>query len=551
MTRLRLLTAMLLLVALGLASAPAVQAAPYAVDFCRTSGNAPAPVLPGFAAFPDTLVAASCDAPAGSGGALAGTADPNGTLIEPGMFVAIPGDRPNLTIVGVQTSFSGALNAGATRLQTTAELNLRAHPSQAVLDNAPITAGTTTQQFVDAPTPAGTREIEWSTNILCAGTDAVPGPADCGPFTGCTTDILAAGECAPSVSVGATRLTLDEGVPPAAAAFGGTLLAGGRQSGRRTLTFDAGDADSGLAAVTVTIGSAVVGGVQYPCAFDDWSACPRDRPAQSLELDTTLASDGVQPVTVVARDAANNSVSIPVGAVLVANTAGGLAGLQATGGVAGPNGVNATPNATITARFAGTSQRTRRVRYTGSPTVQGRLLTDAGAPIGQAAVAVVERQSRAGAKRVQIATPKTAADGSYTFKVPPGPSRLLSFEYTANGGDATPAAKSTLRTLVNASLTVAPAPRSPRPGVRFTLSGRLRYLPRSGVEVKIQTRERDGKTWRTADDVKTKAGGTYTWTYRFRPDQGGRTFVFRTRVDSPIYPFEAGATGPLRVRVRR
>jgi hypothetical protein len=105
-----------------------------------------------------------------------------------------------------------------------------------------------------------------------------------------------------------------------------------------------------------------------------------------------------------------------------------------------------------------------------------------------------------------------------------------------------------LRTLVRASLTAKIAPRSPRPGRLTRVSGRLRYLPRAGVQIIVQFRR--GATWRTVGTVKTRAGGRFTWRYRFLRQTRGRTFTLRARADSPIYPFVAGNSRPFRVRVR-
>lgn len=87
-----------------------------------------------------------------------------------------------------------------------------------------------------------------------------------------------------------------------------------------------------------------------------------------------------------------------------------------------------------------------------------------------------------------------------------------------------------------------------RPHRPITLTGRLTLLGREGVEIKIQAR--DGNRWRTIDDVRTTRGGTFRWTYRFKASGTGRTFGFRARVASPIYPFAAGNSKAMFVRVR-
>jgi hypothetical protein len=89
-----------------------------------------------------------------------------------------------------------------------------------------------------------------------------------------------------------------------------------------------------------------------------------------------------------------------------------------------------------------------------------------------------------------------------------------------------------------------------RAGGKITLTGRLGLLGREGVQVQIQAR--DGRVWSKFGSVpvKTTRGGRFRWTYRFKPGAAGRTFAFRARVDSPIYPFAAGTSKPVFVDVR-
>ncbi len=143
----------------------------------------------------------------------------------------------------------------------------------------------------------------------------------------------------------------------------------------------------------------------------------------------------------------------------------------------------------------------------------------------------------------------TAADGTFEYRLPSGPARKVTFSYSAFAGDAKPAATAAVRVFVRASLTLRPSPRVPRVGRSFRLSGTLRFLPRSGVQVAIQAR--DGRRWRTIDTVKTGADGRFSWPYAFKRSGAGRSFFFRARVDSPLYPFTAGNSATLRVSVRR
>ncbi len=83
----------------------------------------------------------------------------------------------------------------------------------------------------------------------------------------------------------------------------------------------------------------------------------------------------------------------------------------------------------------------------------------------------------------------------------------------------------------------------------LVIKGRLRNMAKKGVQLRIEAL--DGKRWRSFAFAKTTAAGTFAYRYHFRRGAEGRTFYFRVVVDSPIYPFEPSASGPVRVRVRR
>jgi hypothetical protein len=290
--------------------------------------------------------------------------------------------------------------------------------------------------------------------------------------------------------------------------------------------------------VTVSLGSTVVGTVKYACDVHDWSPCKRDETSQVLQVDTTKVPDGDHDLVVAVRDAAGNVLERSLGTITVANGPG----------AGSPNGASASRLAKLSAGFATTTKRTKRVSFRSRPMIRGRLVDEQGRPIAGATVAVLQRPRQAGAKPVQIATVSTQPDGSFSYRLSGGPSRAITFAYTAFSGDAKPATSSSLRTVVRAVVAAQIRPRSVRPGRPVTMSGRLGLLGREGVEIKIQAR--DGRRWRTIDDVRTIRGGTFRWRYRFKASGRGRTFGFRARVASPIYPFAAGNSKAMFVRVR-
>jgi hypothetical protein len=212
------------------------------------------------------------------------------------------------------------------------------------------------------------------------------------------------------------------------------------------------------------------------------------------------------------------------------------------------NGTNASRAARLSVAYRSTKARSLRMAFGARPTVRGRLVDEHGAGIGGARLVVQARRRQFHAATSQIDALATRSDGSFSYRLPSGPARSITFAYTAFAGDPQPAESASLRTLVRASLTATAAPRAPRGGHLMRLSGRLRYLPRAGVQVVIQARA--GKTWSTVGTVKTRAGGRYGWPHRFTPAQRGRRFALRAHVDSPVYPFTPGNSRGVSVRVR-
>jgi hypothetical protein len=493
----------------------AARADQYIVDHCQTPEPNPQPA----AAFASITgqTANGCGGPGGGLYHQEGTASlPNSGDVRD-IVLSIPADRPNIQIERVITTFS---MPGAPPPQgmggTNGFAQLHMLNGNGDLVYAASAAATPIRPTLDLALPPGDRTLTW--RAFCGG-------------SACTwfeQNIL---------SVFGTRLYLNEAVPPALTVTGGTLAGAGTKSGQMSLGLDATDTDSGVRSVSVTIGGIPAGSVTFPCAFNDWSACPRDEKNQLLQVDTTKVPDGNGELVATVRDTANNALTRSLGNVTVSN-----------GGPALPNGANPSRLAKFTARFTSTSRRSRTLRFGSTPTVKGTLVNENDQPIAGATVAILAQLRQSGAQPVQVATVTTGADGAFATKLASGPSRTFSFAYTAFSGDAKPASTATLRTNVRAVVSARISPRSVRAGKRLRLSGRLSLLPRRGVQVTIQAR--DGRKWRTVDSVRTTRTGSFSWPYRFKPSAAGHTFAFRARVASPIYPFAAGNSKTLLVRVR-
>lgn len=353
----------------------------------------------------------------------------------------------------------------------------------------------------------------------------------------------------PQMLVHGIVTTLVENVPPTGVISGGGILAPGARSGAPLLSYASSDAHSGVETVEALLGDTVVGtdsqarDLTVPiaqqvgqCAYTGLAACPT-QVTRDIAVDTTRVPNGTYPLSLRVTDAAQNRTVVAGPAIAVLNpTAPGT-----------PNGAGATRGAKLRLSYTTTKKRSRRMGFRSRPTVEGSLVNEVGQPIAGASIALTTRRRQFRAPLVTVATVRTGADGAFRFKLPAGPSRTIGASYTAFSGDPRPAASASLRMLVRARLT-AKAARRARVGRSLRITGRLIYLPRRGVEINIQAL--DGKVWRPIGSTRTRAKGRYTFRYRFKRTARGRRFALRARVSSPIYPFTAGVSKRLRVRIR-
>ncbi|HEX8121219.1 MAG TPA: hypothetical protein VF549_08135 [Solirubrobacteraceae bacterium] len=210
------------------------------------------------------------------------------------------------------------------------------------------------------------------------------------------------------------------------------------------------------------------------------------------------------------------------------------------------NGRGATHDARLVATLPG-GARKRNVPFTARTLIAGRLTDKNGHAIEGALLQLTTRASSAGANAVPLGTIVTGADGGFAYTVPPGPSRRIEVAYRASLGDTSPAVTAAVRVAVRARVSLRV--RAARPGRVTWMTGRLRYLPRPGVQIQIQAL--DGRRWRTFDTTTTRRGGRFRFGYRFKVTATGRAFQLRVVVASPIYPFARGASRRVRVQVPR
>jgi len=411
-----------------------------------------------------------------------------------GIALQVPSDRAGITISRVWTEYSSPATGGSLAF-------VRLLAGGTLLDNL----ATPQVRSDDRPLPAGARDLEWSMFCSTSGSTYCyfPSPSDVH-------------------HVYKARLFLSESVDPSLAVTGGSLLGAGPKAGPRTVALDAVDADSGMSAVTVRLGATVVADVAYSCAFDDWSACRRDRRGQVIDVDTRKVLDGMHPLSVTVRDAAGNQTRKELGDVTIANI----------------------PSAAVTQREQSTGRqalirlgRSRLTVSSGRPAIiRGRLVDDDDRPIADATIQVDERvyipkTGLIGPAWTRLGHVVSDAAGAFVAEIPAGASRALRFSYGSGGtGDTAEA-----RVSVRAGVTVRASRRVVRNGSSVRFTGRVAgTIPRAGVIVTLQAYV-PGDGWRASDSrpkvARARTDGRFRVSYWFRNTPRRTRYRFRVLVN--------------------
>jgi hypothetical protein len=182
--------------------------------------------------------------------------------------------------------------------------------------------------------------------------------------------------------------------------------------------------------------------------------------------------------------------------------------------------------------------------------VRGRLTSAVtGNPLAGQPIQVLATQLRTGAPRFQIGDAQTDASGRFSFRIPPGPARLVRFSFPGTNAAGPAAAAVSMR--VPASSTIHAKPRVTRLHRRVAISGRLRLAgaanPRPGKLVLLQAFERGH--WHTVAATRSRPSGTWHRSIRFL----ARPATYRLRAlirRERSFPFVTGSSRVVRVTVR-
>jgi len=366
----------------------------------------------------------------------------------------------------------------------------------------------------------------------------------------------------------AADLTLEQAEGPNASSVSGELATAPTVSGTADLTFTATDPGSGVYAAEITVDGAVVqrtvldeaGGrcrdvgqtTDGLPAFLYLQPCPASVSAD-IGLDTTGLSNGAHHLVVRVLDAAGNAAPVLDRTLTVANplSPGTIAGLTGAGAALGSatagalaNGIGASAQAVLKARWRRNGRTAITSTFTRRETIAGRLTGPTGAPIAGAELELTATPAFAGAASVHMTGARTRADGTFSLTLPAHlSSRTLRLTYRAFSAEAQPAATSTLRLAVRAPLTLSIAPRRTRQGGTIRFSGRLLAgpIPRGGKPVILEARSGRG-AWIQFHVARSDGHGRYRSSYRFR-FPGPASYRFRVVCEAEAdYPFATGSS---------
>jgi hypothetical protein len=399
------------------------------------------------------------------------------------------------------------------------------------------------------------------------------------------------------VNLYAADLTLEQTSQPKVSEVEGELATATTLSGSEDLSFHAEDEGSGVYEAVFTVDGKEVAATVLSSngghcqnvgqttdalpAFLYLRPCPGSLRAD-VPFDTTTLTNGTHHLVVSVTNAAGNATVALDRNVSVKNDTKGVEAptalspegqqpqsteqhaqpIQITPAVTstapvptvGPqnNGTNASRQAALQVHWSATAKAALASAYGRAETVTGRLTAPTGAPIGKAAVEVLDTPTYERAPTRVLGTAKTEANGTFSFRVPPSsPSARLTFAYSAQPGMPAPSVTASLQLTVPASLSLRIAPRTTQRAGRIVFSGRLRGtpLPPGGKQLVLEARTLGGP-WRQFQVLTTARRGAYRATYRFRL-AGPIDYKFRVVSQREAdFPYAEGASNVVLVHER-
>ncbi len=190
-----------------------------------------------------------------------------------------------------------------------------------------------------------------------------------------------------------------------------------------------------------------------------------------------------------------------------------------------------------------------RLRPGTGATVSGWLGTTDGNALGGQTVQVLTAPDNGSQHFTQVALVTTAADGSWSAWIPPGPSRLVAAAY----GGATmsePAVSAPARVIVPASVALRVRPGATHWGGQITITGSLKggYIPPAGELVVLWIGWPGGST--EIGHLYTSLNGRFSSKYTFLRGNGTETYrLWAETARESDYPYASGRSHSASVTV--
>lgn len=193
-----------------------------------------------------------------------------------------------------------------------------------------------------------------------------------------------------------------------------------------------------------------------------------------------------------------------------------------------PNGQCEGGRARLTAVWRGKKGSTTTVRWGRGGKLELTLVcASTGKPISGARLAVAVSQAGANKAKAKKNQPVTNAQGRAVISIGRGASRSIAIGWRPDSLASSYAAQTTAVLRVRPKITFKVTPRAVRRDQPAKLTGRVAGA-RKGLVLNVQAK--DGRKWRTFDQIRVKKNGRFAYTYRFKVAQPGARFHFRVQI---------------------
>ncbi len=398
-----------------------------------------------------------------------------------------------------------------------------------------------------------------------SGVTQIQWTAACGGGPGGTCPASGSGTYSSQYDVYAADIDLVDSTPPTVSNVGGPLIAGGTLSGNQSISFDAADGQSGVYGGTLLVDGHIVlsqilntnGGTcqSLNLTSDGQRSFEHAQPclpalSASMTLNTSQFTAGQHSLELIVEDAAGNKTIAYNGTI----TTSGPPLVGTNGSINGgqpPHIANGeSPCAGEELSLVVNGKRTPPIiPYGKAVTVRG-VLHCGTVPIRGARVVITTIGGPPDAALNSAV--QTALDGSFSYKVPTGPDRLLRFTYTAFSNDPGPAASATATVTIRPSIRLRISPRRTGNGQTIHWTGTIAGGPYPAQGVTLDVEVREGRHWRIFDQTVANNKGRFRYSYRFRQTEEPTTYTFRLALPhsgSGGYPYTPGASNTVRVHV--